>query len=68
MVELSTRISNMSYNNVMLFDIAFNESKQYKYKKRDNPNYRILVEPLNERPGLDRIIYSTIYDPGNVQK
>ena len=39
MVELSTRISNMSYNHVMLFDFAFNESSTYKYKKRDNPNY-----------------------------
>ena len=65
MVELSTRISNMIHNNVMLFDIAFNESSTYKFKKMDNRDYQIQVKVLDERPGLDRIIYSTVYDPGN---
>ena len=65
MVELSTRISNTIHNNVMLFDIAFNESSTYKFKKMDNRDYQIQVKVLDERPGLDRIIYSTVYDPGN---
>ena len=65
MVELSTRISNKLHNNVMLFDFCLNESRAYKYKKLDNPNYQIQVELLTERPGLDRIIYSTVYDSGN---
>ena len=65
MVELSTRISNMIHNNVMLFDIAFTESSTYKFKKMDNRDYQVQVKVLDERPGLDRIIYSTVYDPGN---
>ena len=65
MVELCTRISNMIHNNVMLFDIAFTESSTYKFKKMDNRDYQVQVKVLDERPGLDRIIYSTVYDPGN---
>ena len=65
MVELSTRISNMSHNNVMLLDFAFNESRTYEYKKKGNPKPQLHVDLLNERPGLERIIYSSVFDLGD---
>ena len=65
MVELSAGISNMTHNNLIVFDIAFYESYAYKYNKRENPDYKFPTILLKERPGLQRITYSSIFDLGN---
>ena len=50
----------------MLFDVSFQQTNIYKKKKKEywkkNLTYKIPEMPLNERPGLQRIAYSAIYD------
>jgi hypothetical protein len=40
-------------------------SEAYEKKKDENPDYHLPVVPLNERPGLQRITYTAIFDYRN---
>ena len=67
MVDLSARISNNSCNNLILFDVAFLASYAYHFKKKENPQKKIPMVQLKERPGLQRITYTAVYDYSNIQ-
>ena len=66
MVENSTRLSNISHNNIMLFDVAVRMSFAYRdnkiQKRRERRDYQIPIFNLKERPGRQRILYSAIFD------
>ena len=65
MVDLTVRISNSSQNFILLFEVAINISGAYLLKKQENRDYQIPVDSLNERPGLQRMTYSTVFDDFN---
>ena len=71
-MELCAPISNISHNNILLFDAAFGMSEAYLKKKKQfkkrNLVYKIPENPLNERPGLQRITYSASCDAGGYKK
>ena len=39
MVDFSARIPNISQNILLILEVAFSESREYYYKKRENRDY-----------------------------
>ena len=55
----------------MLFDVTFDMTDKYRKKRKFSKTpsvFKIPEEPLEERPGLQRITYSAIFDVTNRQK
>ena len=65
MVDFSARISNLSQNILLILEVAHYMSNTYYRKKKTNANYQIPIDNLNERPGLQGITYSAIFDDAN---
>ena len=63
MTELCSRFANKSTANLLLFQAGFARlSREFDTEKLSDPAYLNALAQLNERPGLQRIIYTAKYD------
>ena len=59
MVELTSKITNSTSADLILFEVAYNEIRSFDNNKNQ---YIESISLLKERPGLQAITYSAIFD------